>query len=58
VKGADVIYTDVWRAWARKKEHEERVKIMKPYQVNVDLVKGAKADYIFMHVCPPTGAKR
>jgi ornithine carbamoyltransferase len=52
VKGADVIYTDVWASMGKEKEHEERVKIMKPYQVNPDLVKGAKADYIFMHCLP------
>ena len=52
VKGADVIYTDVWASMGKEKEHEERVKIMKPYQVNVDLVKGARADYIFMHCLP------
>ena len=51
-EGADVIYTDVWASMGKEKEHEERVKIMKPYQVNVDLVKGAKEDYIFMHCLP------
>ena len=52
VKGADAIYTDVWASMGKEKEHEERVKIMKPYQVNRDLVKLAKEDYIFMHCLP------
>jgi ornithine carbamoyltransferase len=52
VKGADVIYTDVWASMGKEKEQEERVKIMKPYQVNRDLVKLAKEDYIFMHCLP------
>ncbi len=52
VKDADVIYTDVWASMGKEKEHEERVKIMKPYQVNGDLVKLAKEDYIFMHCLP------
>ena len=52
VKGADIIYTDVWASMGKEKEHEERVKILKPYQVNPTLVKGAKADYIFMHCLP------
>jgi len=52
VKGADVIYTDVWASMGKEKEREERVKILKPYQVNPDLVKGAKRDYIFMHCLP------
>ena len=52
VKGADVIYTDVWASMGKEKEREERVKILKPYQVNPELVKGAKRDYIFMHCLP------
>ena len=52
VKGADVIYTDVWASMGKEKEKEERVKIMKPYQINRDLVRLAKEDYIFMHCLP------
>ena len=52
VKDADVIYTDVWASMGKEKEREERVRVMKPYQVNGGLVKGAKADYIFMHCLP------
>ena len=52
VKGADVIYTDVWASMGKEKEREERIKVLKPYQVNPDLVKGAKEDYIFMHCLP------
>jgi ornithine carbamoyltransferase len=52
VKGADVVYTDVWASMGKEKEHDERVKILKPYQVNTELVKGAKEDYIFMHCLP------
>lgn len=52
VKGADVIYTDVWASMGKEKEQEERAKIMRPYQVNKELVKLAKEDYIFMHCLP------
>ncbi|MBS3907421.1 MAG: ornithine carbamoyltransferase [Syntrophaceae bacterium] len=52
VKEADIIYTDVWASMGKEKEHAERVKILKPYQVNPKLVKGAKEDYIFMHCLP------
>jgi len=52
VKEADVIYTDVWASMGQEKEREERLKIMKPYQVNAQLVKEAKEDYIFMHCLP------
>ncbi len=52
VHGADVIYTDVWASMGKEKEREERVKALRPYQVNAQLVKGAKEDYIFMHCLP------
>ena len=52
VKGADVIYTDVWASMGKEKERDERIKALKPFQVNPDLVKGAKEDYIFMHCLP------
>jgi ornithine carbamoyltransferase len=52
VKGADIVYTDVWASMGKEKEHVERVKIFKPYQVNAKLIKEAKEDYIFMHCLP------
>jgi len=52
VKGADIVYTDVWASMGKEKEHAERVKIFKPYQVNAKSVKEAKEDYIFMHCLP------
>ena len=52
VKDADVIYTDVWASMGQEAEAEERRKIFKPFQVNKDLVKHAKPDYIFMHCLP------
>jgi len=52
VERADIIYTDVWASMGQEKEHGERVKIFKPYQVNARLVKAAKEDYIFMHCLP------
>jgi len=52
VKGADIVYTDVWASMGQEKEHEERIKVFKPYQVNSRLVKEAKDDYLFMHCLP------
>jgi ornithine carbamoyltransferase len=52
VLGADVVYTDVWASMGKEKEHQERVKLFKPYQVNSELVKKAKPDYLFMHCLP------
>jgi len=52
VRGADIIYTDVWASMGKEKEHEQRVKIFKSFQVNGRLVKEAKKDYLFMHCLP------
>ena len=52
VQGADVIYTDVWASMGQKKEIQERIKIFSPLQVNEELVKYAKKDYMFMHCLP------
>ncbi|MGZ3533821.1 MAG: ornithine carbamoyltransferase [Thermodesulfobacteriota bacterium] len=52
VRCADIIYTDVWASMGKEKEHEQRVKIFKPFQVNGRLVKEAKKDYLFMHCLP------
>jgi ornithine carbamoyltransferase len=52
VKGADIVYTDVWASMGKEKEHEKRMKVFKPYQVNGKLVKEAEEDYIFMHCLP------
>ncbi|GAB6281719.1 MAG: ornithine carbamoyltransferase [Ignavibacterium sp.] len=52
VKNADIIYTDVWASMGQEKEAAERKKIFQLYQVNLDLVKNAKDDYLFMHCLP------
>jgi ornithine carbamoyltransferase len=52
VSGADIIYTDVWASMGQEKEAAERRKKFIKYQVNSNLVKNAKPDYIFMHCLP------
>jgi len=52
VDGADVIYTDVWVSMGQEKEARERMKAFKDYQVNAQLLKGAKPDSIVMHCLP------
>ncbi len=52
VDGADVIYTDVWASMGQEEEVEERARIFTPYQVNEELVAGAKSDVIVMHCLP------
>ncbi len=52
VKDADVIYTDVWASMGQEAEHEKRVEIFRPYQINSELLKHAKVDVIVMHCLP------
>lgn len=52
VKDADIIYTDVWASMGQESEADERKKKFLPYQVNSELVKHAKDDYLFMHCLP------
>jgi ornithine carbamoyltransferase len=52
VKDADIIYTDVWASMGQESEADERRKYFMQYQVNPELVKGAKDDYLFMHCLP------
>lgn len=52
VKDADVVVTDSWISMGDESEKEERIKIFSPYQVNKELVKFAKPNYLFMHCLP------
>jgi len=52
VREADVIYTDVWVSMGQEKEEEMRLKELSKYQVNIELMKHAKRDTIFMHCLP------
>jgi ornithine carbamoyltransferase len=53
VKDADVIYTDVWVSMGEEAQFEERIKLLKPYQVNMDMIKKTNnPDVIFLHCLP------
>ena len=52
-KGAHVIYTDIWVSMGEPDNiWEERIKLLKPYQVNKKVMKNAHKDAIFMHCLP------
>lgn len=52
VTGADVVATDVWASMGQEVERARRIKVFAPYQVNMELVKHAKPDYVFLHCLP------
>lgn len=56
VKGANILYTDVWVSMGEEDQFEERVKLLSPYQVNMDMVqKTGNADngeLIVLHCLP------
>jgi len=52
VKGADVIYTDVWVSMGDEEEKLQRMIDLNSYQVNMELLKYAKHDAIVMHCLP------
>jgi ornithine carbamoyltransferase len=52
VRGADVIYTDVWASMGQEAEAEARKALFMPYQVNEAMVERAKPDVTFMHCLP------
>ena len=53
VKGADCLYTDVWVSMGEEALKEERTLLLRPYQVNKELMAATgKKDTIFMHCLP------
>ena len=52
-KDADILYTDVWVSMGEPDEvWAERIADLKPYQVNMSVLKQAKTTAIFMHDLP------
>jgi len=53
VKGADAIYTDVWVSMGEEAKLAERVKLLTPYKVTMDLLRMTEnQDVIFLHCLP------
>ena len=53
VLGADVIYTDVWASMGEEDQIPERVRLLTPYKVTMDLVRATgNPDLKFLHCLP------
>lgn len=53
VKGADVIYTDVWVSMGESESvWKERIEKLTPYRVTASLMSKATPECIFMHCLP------
>jgi ornithine carbamoyltransferase len=52
VKGADIVYTDVWTSMGQESETEKRRQVFQGYCVDNQLLSLAKQDAIFMHDLP------
>jgi len=52
VRDADVVYTDVWTSMGQEQEYERRRRAFQGFQVNPELLAGAKPDAIVLHDLP------
>ena len=52
VEGADVVYTDTWASMGQEAEHDARVLVFRPFQVNDHVMARAAKGAIFMHCLP------
>jgi ornithine carbamoyltransferase len=52
VKGADVVYTDVWTSMGQEKEAAQRREIFRSYQINAALLTETPSHAVVMHCLP------
>ena len=55
VKGANVVYTDVWVSMGEEAKTAERIKLLRPYQINMDLLRSTgnlDGKLMFLHCLP------
>ena len=53
VAGADVIYTDVWVSMGEEAQFEERIKLLTPYRVTMEMIrKTGNPEVKFLHCLP------
>lgn len=53
IAGTDAIYTDIWASMGEEDKIPERVKLLSPYKVTMEMLKAAEnEEVIFMHCLP------
>lgn len=53
VLGADALYTDVWVSMGEEDKFSERIELLKPYQINAEMIENTEnEDVIFLHCLP------
>lgn len=52
IQGADVVYTDTWASMGQEAEHDARVAVFRPFQINDRVMSRAAKGAIFMHCLP------
>lgn len=55
VKDANVLYTDVWVSMGEEEKFEERINLLKPYQINMDMIQktgNQDNNLILLHCLP------
>jgi ornithine carbamoyltransferase len=52
VAGADVVATDTWTSMGQEADGLDRVTPFRPYQVNAELLAGAKPHVVVLHCLP------
>ena len=53
VIGADILYTDVWTSMGQESEHDERMRVFPPYQVNDTLLAHTRNTAVRVMHCLP-----
>lgn len=52
VRGADVVYADVWTSMGQEAERDERLRLFAGWTVDAELMKVANDDAVFLHCLP------
>lgn len=53
IKDADVLYSDVWVSMGEEDQMEERVRLLTPYRIDMDMIKATgNPEVKFMHCLP------